>query len=114
MPNSRYLFLGLIYLCTLCTACESVAPIPSEPVSLAKSKQTQVVALGKLVPQGKVIKLSVANAEDSRVNQILVKEGDYVEANQVIAILQGIEIHIPQIKYRKTNQVYTLNQPREK
>ena len=91
MPNSRYLFLGLIYLCTLCTACESVAPIPSEPVSLAKSKQTQVVALGKLVPQGKVIKLSVANAEDSRVNQILVKEGDYVEANQVIAILQGIE-----------------------
>ena len=56
---------------------------------LEQSKQ--VVALGKLVPKGEVIKLSVANAEDSRVNQILVEEGDRVEKNQVIAILQGIE-----------------------
>ncbi|MEM8831943.1 MAG: HlyD family efflux transporter periplasmic adaptor subunit [Cyanobacteria bacterium P01_G01_bin.19] len=56
---------------------------------LEQSKQ--VVTLGKLVPKGEVIKLSVANAEDSRVNQILVEEGDRVEKNQVIAILQGIE-----------------------
>ncbi|MEO1004913.1 MAG: HlyD family efflux transporter periplasmic adaptor subunit [Cyanobacteria bacterium J06638_38] len=51
----------------------------------------QVVALGKLIPKGEVIKLSVANAEDSRVNQILVEEGDRVEEGQVIAILQGFE-----------------------
>jgi HlyD family secretion protein len=50
-----------------------------------------VVALGRLEPEGEVIKLSVPNAQDSRVNKILVKEGDRVEANQVIAILQGIE-----------------------
>lgn len=51
----------------------------------------QVVALGKLIPRGEVIKLSVANAEDSRVNQILVAEGDRVVQDQVIAILQGFE-----------------------
>jgi HlyD family secretion protein len=50
-----------------------------------------IVALGRLEPEGEVIKLSVPNAQDSRVNRILVKEGDRVEANQVIAILQGIE-----------------------
>ncbi|MBE9112518.1 HlyD family efflux transporter periplasmic adaptor subunit, partial [Nodosilinea sp. LEGE 07298] len=42
-------------------------------------------------PTSSVIKLSVANAQDSRVNQLLVREGDRVEANQVIATLQGIE-----------------------
>jgi HlyD family secretion protein len=38
-----------------------------------------------------VIKLSVANAQDSRVDKILVQEGDRVKRNQVIAILQGID-----------------------
>lgn len=50
-----------------------------------------VAALGRLEPQGEVIKLSVANAQDSRVNQLLVEEGDWVEAGQVIAILQGLD-----------------------
>jgi HlyD family secretion protein len=49
------------------------------------------VALGRLTPKGEVIKLSVSNAEDSRVNQLLVEEGDWVKAGQVIAVLQGIE-----------------------
>jgi HlyD family secretion protein len=52
---------------------------------------TSVVALGRLTPKGEVIKLSVPNAQDSRVNQILVEEGDRVEAGQVLAILQGQE-----------------------
>ncbi|WP_310424440.1 hypothetical protein [Chamaesiphon sp. VAR_48_metabat_135_sub] len=38
-----------------------------------------------------MIKLSVANAQDSRVDRILIKEGDFVKQNQVIAILQGID-----------------------
>ena len=88
MPKSHYFFLYLIYICT---ACSPISPTRSENLTLAIKKQSQIVALGKLVPKGEAIKLSVANAEDSRVNQILVKEGDYVRANQVIAILQGIE-----------------------
>lgn len=52
---------------------------------------TAVAALGRLEPQGEVIKLSVPNAADSRVNQILIEEGDWVEADQVIAVLQGLD-----------------------
>ncbi|WP_245894306.1 HlyD family efflux transporter periplasmic adaptor subunit, partial [Chamaesiphon polymorphus] len=40
---------------------------------------------------GEVIKLSVTNAQDSRVDRMLVKEGDRVQKNQVIAVLQGID-----------------------
>ena len=43
------------------------------------------------MPKGEVIQLSVPNAEDSRVNQILVEAGDFVEADQVIAVLQGFD-----------------------
>lgn len=54
-------------------------------------RANEVVALGKLVPNGEIIKLSVANADNSRVNKILVSEGEQVEKNQVIAVLQGFE-----------------------
>ncbi|MEL7359691.1 MAG: HlyD family efflux transporter periplasmic adaptor subunit [Cyanobacteria bacterium J06555_13] len=52
---------------------------------------TRIVALGQLKPKGEIIQLSVPNAEDSRVNQLLVQEGDLVNEDQVIAVLQGFE-----------------------
>jgi HlyD family secretion protein len=83
----------LAILCLLLAGCQNplstAAPQPSSAASPAPANS--VVALGRLEPEGEVIKLSVPNAQDSRVNQILVKEGDRVVANQVIAILQGIE-----------------------
>lgn len=63
----------------------------SKQVAVEVAPLTAVVALGRVEPEGEVIKLSVPNAQDSRVNQILVKEGAIVKANQVIAILQGID-----------------------
>ncbi|MEH2137579.1 ABC exporter membrane fusion protein [Nostoc sp.] len=49
-----------------------------------------VTALGRIEPQGKVIKLSAAvSAEGSRVEELLVREGDRVKAGQVIAILNS-------------------------
>ncbi|MBE9158467.1 HlyD family efflux transporter periplasmic adaptor subunit [Nodosilinea sp. LEGE 06152] len=65
-------------------------PAPA-PVATAPAPVPTVAALGRIEPTSSVIKLSVANAQDSRVNQLLVQEGDRVEANQVIATLQGIE-----------------------
>jgi HlyD family secretion protein len=62
-----------------------------KPTTVVPAKPNAVVALGRIQPDGDVIKLSVANAQDSRVDRILVKEGDFVKANQVIAILQGID-----------------------
>jgi HlyD family secretion protein len=62
----------------------------SVPASASTSTPTlAVAALGRIEPNGGIIKVSVANAQDSRVNQLMVNEGDRVEAGQVIAILQG-------------------------
>ncbi|MEA5505885.1 efflux RND transporter periplasmic adaptor subunit [Halotia wernerae UHCC 0503] len=89
-----------------CTACGSMQAQNNPrdfttPAEVATS--SQVVALGKLVPQGDVIKISVVNAQDSRVNQILVQEGDFVQANQVIAILQGQNRVEQQLKQAQAN-----------
>ncbi|MBD2196972.1 MULTISPECIES: ABC exporter membrane fusion protein [Calothrix] len=49
-----------------------------------------VTALGKLSPKGEIIKISATvTAQGSRVEQLLVKEGDRVKKNQVIAILDS-------------------------
>jgi HlyD family secretion protein len=84
-PYLALIFAGLILLssCDNKSASPQTSPTPAQP--------NAVVALGRVQPQGEVIKLSVANAQDSRVDRILIKEGDFVEANQVIAVLQGID-----------------------
>jgi HlyD family secretion protein len=49
-----------------------------------------ITALGKLQPQGEVIKLSAPTSTNgNRVDRLLVKEGDRVKAGQVIAILDS-------------------------
>ena len=89
--GKKSLVISLMVLTNACNA-DSQAQTQNEKTQTPQVQQLkQVVALGKLIPKGEVIKLSVANAEDSRVNQILVEEGDRVAENQVIAILQGID-----------------------
>jgi ABC exporter DevB family membrane fusion protein len=62
----------------------------SETVS--EEKITSVAAIGYIEPQGEVIKLSApAFQEGSRVEQLLVKEGDTVNKGDVIAILDNHE-----------------------
>ena len=82
--------IGLIGLCNAC-ANFSQAEAESEIVAPEPIPLTNVVAFGRLAPKGEIISLSVPNAEDSRVNKMMVAEGNWVEANQVIAILQGID-----------------------
>ncbi|MBW4612861.1 MAG: HlyD family efflux transporter periplasmic adaptor subunit [Desmonostoc vinosum HA7617-LM4] len=82
-------YTAIFALCTACGSMQAQSNVRDSPVSTQIATSTQVVALGKLVPEGDVIKISVVNAQDSRVNQILVKEGDFVKTNQVIAVLQG-------------------------
>ncbi len=76
---------------SLCAACGLPNPTASSQTAVQAAPVTAVVALGRLEPEGEVIKLSVPNAQDSRVNRILVKEGDRVQAGQLIALLQGID-----------------------
>lgn len=68
-----------------------------------KAVAKSVVALGKIEPEGEVIKLSVPNAQDSRVNNILVKEGSRVKKGQLIAILQGLDRRIADVQDAQTD-----------
>lgn len=72
-------------------AFSQASPTPTPTVTPSIAPVTAVTALGRIEPQGDIIKLSVANAQDNRVEQLLVQEGDHVSAGQVIAILQGVD-----------------------
>ena len=72
---------------------ERVVDNPTEPVVPTPAPEpvpTAVSALGKIEPEGEVIRLSVsAAAEGSRVDRLLVERGDTVEQGQVVAILDS-------------------------
>jgi len=52
------------------------------------STRTSVTALGRLTPQGEVIKLSAPSAsEGARIEELRVEEGDRVSQGQIIAVL---------------------------
>jgi HlyD family secretion protein len=69
---------------------QAQAPKP-DPTPAANTSAKVVTALGRIEPKGQIIKLSVINAQDSRVDKLLVQEGDYVKTGQVIAVLQGLD-----------------------
>ena len=51
---------------------------------------TRVTALGSLEPKGEIVKVSApTSSQESRVEQLLVKEGDKIKAGQIIAILDN-------------------------
>jgi HlyD family secretion protein len=67
----------------------SQQPSPQPPTARQQALKT-ITALGKLQPQGEVIKLSAPTAANgNRVEKLLVKEGDRVQSGQVIAILDN-------------------------
>jgi HlyD family secretion protein len=62
---------------------------PTTPVARV-SEIIGVAALGRLEPNGEVIKLSAPGSfEGNRIEQLLVKQGDKVQVGQVIAILDN-------------------------
>ena len=64
---------------------------PSSQVELTTPPAiTSVAALGRLEPQGEIIRLSSpASLEGTRIAQILIREGDLVKPDQVLAILDS-------------------------
>ena len=64
----------------------------AQPTENAAPKAKTVTALGYLEPQGKVIKLAAPSSSsggNSRIEKLLVKQGDTVKAGQVVAILDS-------------------------
>lgn len=63
-------------------------------VAVRSAARTGVSALGHLQPEGEVINLSpplLPNGTGSRVEQVLVEEGEWVESGETIAILDSFE-----------------------
>lgn len=66
------------------------AAAPPAERSPAPAAIKTVTALGRLEPQGEVIKLAApSSVNGSKVDQLLVQEGDRVQAGQVIAVLDS-------------------------
>ena len=89
---------GMAYFYIAQTKTKTIDPQP-----ITKLAPIAVTALGRLEPEGEVIKLSVANAQDSRVNKLLVEEGDRVKAQQLIATLQGLDQKQAELAEAKQN-----------
>jgi HlyD family secretion protein len=70
-----------------------------------------ITALGKIEPKGKVIKLSApASTQGSRVEKLLVAEGEMVQAGQVIAVLDNSEkLKAAQVKAQEAVKVSQAN-----
>ena len=85
------------------TQAKTPEPVPVAKPIVAKS----VTALGRLEPQGEVIKIA-ASTSGSRVAQLLVKQGDLVKKGQVIAVLDSrdrLQAELEQAKEQvKVNQ----------
>lgn len=82
--------LGVAYLYALSrsrSAAQSDLPaIVEEPIPTI----TAIAALGRLEPQGEILQLSAPSSLDgttTRVDQLLVNEGDWVDTGQVVAVL---------------------------
>jgi HlyD family secretion protein len=67
--------IALVIFSTGCSQLSQAEPENTTPTTTKTPRINSVVALGRLEPKGEVIKLSVANAQDSRVNEILVGYG---------------------------------------
>ena len=95
IPKKIFVILPLILLGTFgtFTLWRSLSPSSqAQPTENAVPKAKTVTALGYLEPQGKVIKLAAPSSSsggNSRVEKLLVKQGDTVKAGQVVAILDS-------------------------
>jgi HlyD family secretion protein len=65
------------------------SPSAASQSVIAPVKSNTVTALGRLEPQGEVIKLSANSTNSNRLEKLLVQEGDRVQVGQVIAILDS-------------------------
>jgi HlyD family secretion protein len=71
---------------------------PKPPVVVAPPpKITSVTALGRLEPAGEVTKLTASSSQTALVRQVLVREGEKVAPNQVVAVLDTVSMKQAQL-----------------
>jgi HlyD family secretion protein len=76
---------------------KSTAPAPVKPV------KNSINATGRLEPQGEVVKLSapISGTQPSRVQQMMVHEGQKVRKGQIVAFLDGRDTQIAALEEAK-------------
>jgi HlyD family secretion protein len=95
LVRNRWIIIATIALCIGGTTMglfwrNSISSTQPQLVPVSDSVVRTVTALGRLEPKGEVIQLSApASSQASRVEQLLVKEGDRVKAGQTVAILDS-------------------------
>ncbi|PNW59349.1 UNVERIFIED_CONTAM: ABC transporter permease, partial [Euhalothece sp. KZN 001] len=89
LPLSVITVVGMVIVYRLQAENKSETQSPS--VSQSLPKVTRVTALGRLEPKGEVIQVSTSQ-RSARVEELLVTEGETVEAGSVIAILDSFPI----------------------
>ena len=94
--NSRRLWLGGIFLATLATGTSiysvvsSSNPNTTNNTSVIASATLPVTGLGRLEPEGEVMRLAAPVALDGdRLKELRVQVGDRVKAGQIIAVLDA-------------------------
>ncbi|UBF23559.1 ABC exporter membrane fusion protein [Kovacikia minuta CCNUW1] len=120
MPNRRTLIIaalgcGVATLgaATFYTLSRTGTGQPGQTsIALNTPAARSVTALGRLEPQGEVISLA-ASSQGSRVEQLLVKQGDRVQAGQVIAVMDSRD-RLQAALERAQNQVQVAQAQLEK
>ena len=65
---------------------------PAPVVTVTPNKPSAISSLGRLEPQGEMVKVAPPSAlGSSRIARLLVKEGDSVQQDQVIAVLDSFD-----------------------
>jgi HlyD family secretion protein len=85
-----FIALGMVGVWMYVSKQQAAKEAAAKQQLIAAIKITTVTALGKLAPQGEIIKLSAPTSVDGvKIERLLVKEGGTVTAGQVIAILDS-------------------------
>ncbi len=94
--NSRHLWLGGIFLATLATGISIYSVVSSSKPNITNntsaiaSAPLPVTALGRLEPEGEVMRLAAPVVLDGdRLKELRVQVGDRVKEGQVIAVLDA-------------------------
>lgn len=91
LATSVALATGLVSLYSI-SQLQSNSNVEPQPVKYHKSAPARVAitALGRIQPQGEVIKLAAPSSQNGvRVEKLLVDEGDEVREGQIVAWLEG-------------------------
>jgi HlyD family secretion protein len=80
--------LGIFAYYSLRNSTPTVAPVSEEPAPVVREA---VTALGRIEPQDGMIRVAAPSGSANRVGRMLVREGDRVQAGQVIAEMDNRE-----------------------